>query len=215
MQATTPSQKGARRWQLVAILAVILLANVGLGFFAQQAATDTVSALVKEQLESKSTTTAESVRAWLKEKRLRAEVLASRADIRLAVLDLLNDGTSSKENLRSTLQAAVFGLGFSGFAAVKPDGSVLVGTDGNEDRRMLVGDALHGLRQALLSPSAIVPPVADPFGSGGDPRILSIASLAVDGRPAAGLVLLVDPEKEFSRLFNQNTVDTLSTTVAF
>ena len=112
------------------------MANIILGFLAYQAVTETVAALVKEQLATKRTTTVESVRAWLKEKRLQAEVLASRADIRLAVFDLLDGSAGSKENLRSTLQAEVFGLGFSGFAAVKPDGTVLVGIDGDQDRRL-------------------------------------------------------------------------------
>ena len=204
-----------RRWRWWGVIGTLILVNVLISWFTYSATVDAVHAQVQRRLEADLASTARALAGWVQMKTLEAEVLAHRSDVRVGVLALIAGRQGARENLRAMLQEDVFGLGFDGFAVLDRSGTVLLGVDGAADGRAMGADARVYLGRALEAPSLTTPPVADPFGVGGQPRLLTL--VAIDGRagPAAVLALSMAPERQFAAIIDNGRDPVRSVAYAF
>lgn len=202
MNTTGAKTVRRRHAHLALLIGTIVAANLLIGWLAYTTTREAVMTQLEDQLVTRREARAGALLTWMRNRRLAAEVLASRGDIRTGILALIKGEDRRREDLRATLQAEVFGLGFDGFAVVDRSGKVLVGRDGDDDHRSLVGEARQALLASFQLPSLLVPPKPDPLSKGSPPVILAFASI-VDGESAVGsLVLGLDPRKQFSRLLD-------------
>lgn len=204
-----------RRWRWWGVIGALILVNLLISWFTYSATVDAVHVQVQRRLEADLASTARALAGWVQMKTLEAEVLAHRTDVRVGVLALVADRQDAREDLRAMLQEDVFGLGFDGFAVIDRDGTVLLGVDGAVDGRTIGADVRVHLARALEAPSLITPPVDDPFGTGGQPRLLTL--VAIDGRagPAAVLALTMAPERQFAAIIDNGRDPVRSVAYAF
>ncbi len=218
MQSGSSVVPGPRRWRWWVVIGALIVADLLISWFTYSATVDTVGESVRRRLQADLASTARALAGWMQMKTLETEVLAHRSDVRVGILALVTEQVAEKvagtvgekvagkidarENLRAVLQEDVFGLGFDGFAVIDRTGHVLLGVDGASDGRLVSGSARDALAQAFTAPSVFTPPLADPFGDEGPPRLLSL--VAIDGRagPVAALVLTMAPERQFSAIID-------------
>lgn len=215
MTVSTSQPVSRRRWRIVALITALVVADLAISWFTYRATVSAVHEQIERRLEADLAATAHTLRTWMRDKTLEAEVLAHDSRVRLGVLGLVAGQQDQREDLRAALQEAVFGLGFDGFAVVDRSGRALLGIDGAHDGSVLAGDARERLGQALALPSLITPPLTDPLGDGGPPRLLTM--VAIDGRsgPVAVLVLSIAPERTFTELISHGRDARRATAVAF
>ncbi len=215
MHTGSTISSGRRHWRWWSVIGGLIAADLLISWFTYSATVDAVHTQVQRRLEADLASTARALAGWLQMKTLEAEVLAHRSDVRAGVLGLLAGRKETRENLRATLQEDVFGLGFDGFAVVDRGGTVVLGVDGASDGRAIGVDVRAPLARALESPSLVTPPVRNPFGDGGQPRLL--AMVAIDGRvgPAAVLVLTMAPERQFAEIIDNGRDRTFGVAYVF
>lgn len=205
----------SRHWRWWAVIAILITSVVSISWFTYSATVHAVHVQVQRRLEADLAATTRALTGWMQMKTLEAEVLAHRSDVRVDVLGLLAGRQEVRENLRAALQEDVFGLGFDGFAVVDRTGIAVLAVDGGGDGKPLGVAARAAVARALEAPSLITPPLADPFGDGGPPRLLTLVS--IDGRagPAAVLLLTMAPERQFAGIIDNGRDRAVAVAYAF
>ena len=214
-------------WPLVLAGSVVLFGVILAAWWNQVRMEDQMRSDMENALTTVLQATTGSVQQWFQERAREAEVWAGHIEV-VEYARLLSSGkgdqaetTAGRVGLQAQLDEFALGMGYRGYAVLDPSGRVLA----SHDQERLPPGASDVVRDAFLAEVLSAPrygavelpylmPLAE--GEGFEPAMMIGAAIReADGAVVAALLLLVDPQKTFTRILQRGRIGESGESYAF
>jgi sigma-B regulation protein RsbU (phosphoserine phosphatase) len=214
-------------WPLVMAGSVVVFGVISASWWNQARMEDQMRSDTENALSTVLQATTGSVQQWFRERAQEAKVWAGHVEV-VEYAQSLTSGsgnqvemTAAREGIRSQLSEFALGMGYRGYVVLDPSGQVLASHD-HERLPPGTGDVVRDafLAQVLSAPryGAVELPYLMPLaeGAGFEPAMMIGSAIReADGAVVAALLLLIDPQKTFTRILQRGRIGESGESYAF